>query len=112
MKKLTLQDAIEYVNRVAQDATDIAIHWAFDKRMAFVGRSDFNGEHFIKCLKVVMAEIGTGAVKKVRRVEFTRGGGTKPKLTTPKSNIKPIGQKPKRILKRPIVYNDRVVGVQ
>lgn len=112
MKKLKLKDAIEYVNRVAQDATNVAVHWAFDTQMAFTGRSSFEGEYFIRCLKVVMAKIGTGKVGKGALTEGRiRRGGIKPKSSTSKPDIKPPGQKPaKRVLRRPITYNDRIVG--
>ena len=110
MEKITLHDAIECVDRVAQDATSVAVLWAFDKRRVFVGRSDFNGEHFIECLKVLVAKIDRDSPGKGRRIEFN-SGGTKSKPTTPKPNIKPAGQKPvKHVSKRIVTYNDRVVG--
>lgn len=54
-------------------------------------------------------------VNQALKVGLTEGkvkkGGVKPKPSSPKPNVKPIGQKPaKHVLKRPVVYNDRVVG--
>jgi len=114
MKKLKLEDAIEYVNRVAQDGLNVAVFWDFDKRLAFTGRSDFDGEHFVECLKVVMEKIGTGKVKRDVLTEGSvRRGGTKLKPFAPGPDIKPVGQKSaKYVLKRPIIYNDRIVGPQ
>ena len=111
MKKLKLKYAIEYVNRVAQDGLSVVVVWNFDEHLSHRPH-DFDGEHFIECLKLVMAKINAGEIKKDTLTEGrARRGGTKPRLSTSKPNIKPPGQTPiKRVLKKPITYNDRVVG--
>lgn len=59
MKNPELSEAVKYVDLVAKDAATVKVTWDFDEQQADPCHHNFDGRRFIRCLKVVVAELKT-----------------------------------------------------